>query len=91
MTASSWYDDAMRTIIELTDEQIEGLRRLCEREGISRAEAVRRGVELLLREKDARMEERRAALDAAFGMWKDRDIDGVEYQRALRAEWDRDA
>lgn len=81
----------MRTIIELTDEQIEGLRRLCEREGISRAEAVRRGVELLLREKDARMEERRAALDAAFGMWKDRDIDGVEYQRALRAEWDRDA
>lgn len=80
----------MRTIIELTDEQIEGLRRLCEREGISRAEAVRRGVELLLREKDARIEERRAALDAAFGMWKDRDIDGVEYQRKLRAEWDRD-
>lgn len=80
----------MRTIIELTDEQIEGLRLLCEREGISRAEAVRRGVELLLRGKDARMEERRAALDAAFGMWKDRDIDGVEYQRKLRAEWDRD-
>lgn len=23
-----------------------------------------------------------------FGMWKDRDIDGVEYTRALRAEWD---
>ena len=30
------------------------------------------------------------ALDAAFGMWKDRGIDGVEYQRELRAEWERD-
>lgn len=80
----------MRTIIELTDEQLEGLRKLCEREGISRAEAVRRGVELLLQEREARMEERRAALAAAFGIWKDYGIDGVEYQRQIRAEWDRD-
>jgi hypothetical protein len=26
---------------------------------------------------------------AAFGSWKNRKIDAVEYQRNLRAEWDR--
>lgn len=25
----------------------------------------------------------------AFGIWKDRSVDGVDYQRKLRAEWDR--
>ena len=29
-------------------------------------------------------------LEAAFGLWKDHAVDGVEYQRKLRAEWDRD-
>ena len=80
----------MRTIVDLTDEQLAELKRLCEREGISRAEAVRRGVDLLLTRQKAAEYEFKSALDAAFGMWKDRDIDGVEYQRKLRAEWDRD-
>jgi Arc/MetJ-type ribon-helix-helix transcriptional regulator len=84
----------MRTIVDLTDEQLEELRRYCECEGISRAEAVRRGVDLLLtRDRDERADrlpKRKQALDRAFGMWKDRGIDSVEYQRALRAEWDRD-
>ena len=33
-----------------------------------------------------------AGIEAAFGLWKDRDDigDGVEFQRALRAEWDRE-
>lgn len=43
----------MRTIVELTDEQIEDLRRYCEGEGVSRAEAVRRGVDLLLKDKQS--------------------------------------
>ena len=41
----------------------------------------------------ARKKRFRAALAAASGMWKGRtDIptDGVEYQRMLRGEWDRD-
>jgi hypothetical protein len=84
----------MRTIVDLTDEQLEELRRYCECEGISRAEAVRRGVDLLLAtdrdERADRLSKRKQALDRAFGMWKDRGIDSVEYQRALRAEWDRD-
>jgi hypothetical protein len=26
--------------------------------------------------------------DPPFGYWKNRDVDSVEYQRILRAEWD---
>ena len=42
---------------------------------------------------EARRNRRLAALTAASGLWRDRtDIpaDGVEYQRDLRKEWDRD-
>jgi hypothetical protein len=31
----------------------------------------------------------KAAIMAVFGAWKDRGIDGLAYQQALRAEWDR--
>ena len=80
----------MRTIIDLTDDQVVRLATLCERKRISRAEAVRRGVELYLQSEDADEEEFERALQAAFGSWKGYGIDGLEYQRAIRAEWDRD-
>jgi hypothetical protein len=34
--------------------------------------------------------ERSTTKAAVGGLWKDRGIDGVDYQRALRAEWDRE-
>ena len=71
----------MRTIVDLPQEQIVGLAAVCERERISRTEAVRRAVADYLRSN--REVERRAF----FGMWRDRGIDGDEYQRALREEW----
>lgn len=80
----------MRTIIDLRDDQLAGLSELCRREGISRAEAVRRGVELLLAQRATKEQEFERAMSAAFGIWKDRGIDSVEYQRQLRAEWERD-
>ncbi len=71
----------MRTIIELPEPQLEALSDLCRREGISRAEAVRRAVaELLTRE-------RAAAPDRAFGLWRAKPVDAVAYQRKLRREW----
>lgn len=73
----------MRTIVDLPEHQIEALAGLCEREGISRAEAIRRAVRMLLA---ANWE---ADLAAAFGAWRDKDIDGAEYQRTIRAEWDQ--
>jgi hypothetical protein len=32
--------------------------------------------------------EETAALDTAFGSWADSGIDSLEYQLAIRAEWD---
>ena len=86
--ASSWYDDAVRTIVDLTDEQLAELRRYCEAEGVSRAEAIRRGVDLLTREKVERKVRLLEALRAAAGSWKssedDRDI------KPHPGEWERE-
>ena len=72
----------MRTIIELPSDQLTALDALCARDGISRAEAVRRAVaEHLARERSARPDE-------AFGLWRRRPVDGVAYQQRLRGEWD---
>lgn len=71
----------MRVTVDLPHEQLVALSGYCESEGITRAEAVRRAVRLLLA---FGMEE---DLTSAFGAWRDKDIDGVAYQRAIRAEW----
>ena len=69
----------MRTIVDLPDEQIQGLAELCQRESLSRAEAVRRAIEEYLRV--------RRPGDELFGIWRGREIDGLEYERRLRREW----
>lgn len=75
----------MRTIVDLPNEDIRRLDGIAKREKVSRAEVVRRAV------KDYADKVEPHPIDAVFGMWKGRkDIgDGVEYQRRIRAEWDR--
>lgn len=75
------YDDGMRTIIDLKEEQIRALAEVCRREQISRAEAVRRAV--------AEYASRHATGEAgrAFGLWRKRRVDGLAYERRLRREW----
>jgi len=76
------YDDAMRTIIDLPEDQLEALDGICQREEISRAEAVRQAVSLLVRQRGAS----RSGL--AFGLWRGRGAsDGLRYQERLRREW----
>ena len=75
------YDDAMRTIIDLPNDQLDGLAILCRRDGISRAEAIRRAVA------DYTREQLRHDADEGFGLWRRRREDGVRYQRRLRKEW----
>ena len=75
----------MRTIIELAAPQVEALDALCRREGISRAEAIRRAVDAHVRR------ERERGPDPAFGLWAGRREDGVTYERRLRREWKRGA
>jgi hypothetical protein len=58
----------------------------CARAKVSRAEAIRRAVNELLAKSEQDHADDEAAFRAAFGMWKDRGIDGVDYQRQLRAE-----
>lgn len=77
-------DVMMRMTIELPDNQIQGLARLCERERISQAEAIRRAVAKYLNERQSP-----APLEASFGIWKDRDLDALDYEDKIRAEWGR--
>ena len=71
----------MRTILDLPDDQVERLAEVCRRDGISRAEAVRRAVSDYL---DA---QRAPERDDALGIWRDRQLDGLDYQREVRREW----
>jgi len=78
------YDDAMRTIIDLPEDQLAALDAWRAARGVSRAEAVRRAVATLLDTDVAREE----ALDAAWGLWKARAVDGLAEQERIRSEWD---
>ena len=72
----------MRTIIDLPDDQLEALDGICRRDGISRAEAIRQAVALLMRQRAA------GRAGVAFGIWRGkRKMDGLEYQQRLRREW----
>lgn len=71
----------MRTIIELPQEQVSDLDAHCRRQGISRAEAVRRAVEAMLAERA------RGGAASAFGLWRGRAKDALAEQERLRNEW----
>jgi Ribbon-helix-helix protein, copG family len=73
----------MRTIIEVPQDQLRSLDGLCEREGISRAEGIRRAIA------DHLLRNPAPARQAAFGLWRGRGIDGLEYQASIRDEWNR--
>jgi hypothetical protein len=76
------YDDAMRTIIDLPPDQLEALDGICRRDSISRAEAIRQAVALLVRQRGA------STSGVAFGLWRGRRHgDGLRYQERLRREW----
>jgi Arc/MetJ-type ribon-helix-helix transcriptional regulator len=77
------YDDGMRTIVELPEDQLTALDAWRSVRGISRAEAIRRAVASLLASEGAR----RDALIATKGLWAGRDEDGLVYQERLRDEW----
>ena len=64
----------MRTIVELPGDQIDKLSEVCRQDKISRAEAIRRAIDLFLRNRGT------PPGKDAFGIWRDREIDGLEYQ-----------
>ena len=76
----------MRTLIDLPDEVIGWLDRKAAKAGRSRASIVREAVSRY------RERESRVGLHRYVGLWKDRQdiVDGLDYERRIRAEWDRD-
>ena len=70
----------MRTLIDIPDDQAAPLAEACRRNDISRAEAIRRAIALFLKQQVSEV-------DAAYGLWKDRGIEGIEFQERLRKEW----
>lgn len=73
---------SMRTIIDLPSAQLDALDAVCKREGISRAEAIRRAVA------DSVGKTTASGRKAAFGLWRGRrSPDGLTYERRLRREW----
>ena len=76
----------MRIIVELPEAQIKALARRCRREGISRAEAIRRAVDKMVSGGEAA--EAREGFRSGFGLWRGRQTDGRGYVEVLRAEWE---
>ena len=73
----------MRTIIELPQDLLAHLDAHCRRENVSRAEAIRRAIAVMLAD--------RSKVDAAgaFGLWRDRAADAHAELERLRDEWAR--
>lgn len=73
----------MRTIIDIPPKILEEIDGLAKREKISRAEAVRRAMTEFVASRAHRNP------NAAFGIWKSRKIDALDYEDTLRDEWKR--
>ena len=71
----------MRTIVDIPDQFIESLDRLGTTNHQSRAAIIREAIADFLKVKSLPPSE------AAFGIWKNRKMDGLEYQNELREEW----
>ena len=74
----------MRTLVDIPENELQQLTRLSKAKKVSRAHLVRCAVSEYLKQ------QKQDTLDAAFGMWADRGIDGLEYQLRIRSEWDRE-
>ena len=76
----------MRALVDIPEDDVRWLDMRAQLEGTSRAALVREAVSRY------RAKAGSSGIDAAFGIWKGRtDVgDGVEFQRKMRAEWDRE-
>ena len=70
----------MRTLIDIPDKQISDLTIICKTEKVSRAEIIRQAI-------SAYLEKKKPGTVDAFGLWKERQTDGLAYQERVRSEW----
>ncbi|HEX8402020.1 MAG TPA: CopG family transcriptional regulator [Allosphingosinicella sp.] len=73
----------MRTLVDIPEPLVRRLDERAKCAGRSRAALIREAVNRYLGPEDV------LSLDQVFGLWGDHTIDGLEYQRRVRGEWDR--
>ena len=79
----------VRTLISLSDQNLKRLDRLARRSKKSRAQLVREAIDLYLKKNDNNRESWKELVRQTAGLWKHKNIDGLEYERKLREEWER--
>jgi len=78
---------AMQAVIEISEEDLKKLDKVSEADGVSPAELGGKAVSAYLKERDVLVKKHEwKGLDAAFGLWKDRGEDALDYQRRIRGE-----
>ena len=71
----------MRTLVDIPEPDVRALDEIGERRGASRAKIIRQALREFL------SRNARPPGDEAFGLWRGRGIDGLEYQEKARSEW----
>ncbi len=78
----------VRAVISFDDKELKRIDALARKTKRSRAQVIREVMSQHLKKEDVQPTWKELVSQTA-GMWKHKNIDGVEYQRKLRAEWDR--
>lgn len=71
----------MRTLIDITELQVQALEDIAKTEKLSRAAVIRAAID------DYVFRRRRVDGGDAFGLWGRSAIDGLSYQENVRSEW----
>jgi metal-responsive CopG/Arc/MetJ family transcriptional regulator len=71
----------MRTLVDLPESDIQALDKISQRRKRSRAAVIREAVASYIKTNQS------DSIDDAFGLWKHKKFDSIEYQRKLRDEW----
>ncbi len=71
----------MRTIIDIPQEIANNVDAVAKQEKRSKASVIRSALSEYLANKNQN------SAKAAFGIWKNRKVDGLEYQSKIRSEW----
>ncbi len=77
----------MRTLVNLTETQIQALDRTARAHDRSRAALIREAIDDYIARHP--VTDPKMALEDAFGLWGPDGEDGLAYQERLRAEWPR--
>jgi len=71
----------MRTIVDIDEKQVTILDEFSKSSHLSRAAVIREAITLFIEKRI------KPTKHSAFGIWKDRNIDALNYQDKLRNEW----